>query len=163
MEYYYTQMDSPIGWLYIVTTDKFLVGLTPENGWGRLKKKFANLVEKDSAISRQTKLELEEYFDKKRVSFDLPLSLDGTSFQKRAWDALLDIPYGQTISYAKQAENIGNPKAVRAIGGANGANPISIIVPCHRVIGKSGKLTGHASGLEIKEFLLNLESSKLST
>ncbi len=163
MEYYFTRIDSPIGLLYIVATDRFLVGLTPENGWDKLKKKFNNLVEKESVISRQTKLELEEYFEKRRVDFDLPLSLDGTTFQKKAWNALLDIPYGQTISYAKQAENIGNPKAVRAIGGANGANPISIVVPCHRVIGKSGKLTGYASGLDIKEYLLNLESSNLPT
>ena len=163
MGYYFTRMDSPIGLLYIVATDKFLVGLTPENGWDRLKKKFNNLVEKQNAILNQTKLELEEYFEKKRVDFDLPLYFEGTAFQKKAWKALLDIPYGQTISYAKQAENIGNPKAVRAIGGANGANPISIVVPCHRVIGKSGKLTGYASGLDIKEYLLNLESSNLPT
>lgn len=163
MGYYFTRMDSPIGLLYIVATDKFLVGLTPKNGWDKLKKKFNNLVEKQNAILNQTKLELEEYFEKKRVDFDLPLSFDGTAFQKKAWKALLDIPYGQTISYAKQAENIGNPKAAIAIGGANGANPISIVVPCHRVIGKSGKLTGYASGLDIKEYLLNLESSNLPT
>jgi methylated-DNA-[protein]-cysteine S-methyltransferase len=153
-------MDSPVGWLYIVATDKFLVGLTPENGWGRLKKRFSNLLELDNEILKQSKIELAEYFARKRVDFDLPLSLKGTIFQKKAWDALLDIPYGETISYGQQAQNIGNPKALRAIGGANGANPISIIVPCHRVISKSGKLTGYASGLDIKEYLLKLESSK---
>jgi len=159
MGYYYTQMDSPIGWLYIVATDKFLVGLAPENGWNRLKKKFSNLIELENKILKQAKIELEEYFIGKRIDFDLPLSLEGTVFQKKAWDALLDIPYGKTISYGQQAQNIGNPKAVRAIGGANGANPISIIVPCHRVIGKSGKLTGYSSGLDIKKYLLKLESS----
>jgi methylated-DNA-[protein]-cysteine S-methyltransferase len=152
-------VNSPIGWLYIIATDKFLVGLTPENGWGRLKKKFSNLVQSDNALLEQCKIELQEYFLKKRVSFDLPLSPSGTAFQEKAWDALLDIPYGETISYGEQAANIGNPKAVRAIGGANGANPISIIIPCHRVIGKSGKLTGYASGLDIKRYLLELEES----
>ncbi len=159
MKYCFNKTNSPIGVLYIVTSSKHLVGLVPENGWNRLKKRFDELVENENDIINQTQYQLAEYFKGTRKTFDIPLSLVGTDFQKSAWNALLEIPYGKTISYGQQAKNIGSPKAMRAIGGANGANPISIVVPCHRVIGKSGKLTGYASGLDIKKFLLELESS----
>ncbi|WDL94113.1 methylated-DNA--[protein]-cysteine S-methyltransferase [Bacillus sp. HNR-4] len=101
--------------------------------------------------------ELEEYFKGKRKEFTVPLSAEGTSFQKNVWDALYTIPYGVSASYLDIAEKVGNTKAVRAIGGANSRNPISIIVPCHRVIGKSGKLVGYAGGLWRKEWLLKHE------
>ena len=102
-----------------------------------------------------------EYFDKKRKVFDVKLDISqGTEFQQEAWKALLDIPYGETRSYQEQAAAVKNPKAVRAIGGANHNNPISIIIPCHRVIGKNGKLTGYGGGLFRKEYLLDLEEAE---
>lgn len=101
--------------------------------------------------------QLEEYFSGKRKEFQLPLRLNGTEFQKKVWQALLEIPYGETRSYSQIAERIGNSKAVRAVGMANHVNPVMIIVPCHRVIGKNGGLTGYGYGIEIKEALLHLE------
>jgi methylated-DNA-[protein]-cysteine S-methyltransferase len=103
--------------------------------------------------------QLNEYFAGRRTAFDLPLDPHGTPFQQQVWEQLLAIPYGETRSYLDLARKLGNPNATRAVGAANGRNPISIIVPCHRVIGSSGKLTGFAGGLEIKERLLNLESA----
>lgn len=103
------------------------------------------------------KSELDEYFKQKRASFTVAIDLVGTDFQKQVWNELLKIPYGQTISYLEQSKRLGNEKAVRAVANANGRNKISIIVPCHRVIGSNGTLTGYASGLDNKRFLLNLE------
>ena len=163
MKFYFKKMDSPIGVLYVVATFKHLVGLSPEIGWDRLKKRYDILVEKENDIINKTQYQLDEYFAGIRQNFDIPIFLNGTEFQISAWNALLKIPYGETITYQQQAKNINRPKAVRAIGVANGANPISIIVPCHRVIGKSGKLTGYAGGLDIKRFLLELESFKGSS
>lgn len=100
---------------------------------------------------------LQEYFSGKRHTFDLPLVLHGTEFQLQAWQALCDIPYGQTRSYAEQAEKVGNRNKARAVGMANHYNPIPIIIPCHRVIGANGQLTGFAGGLELKQYLLTLE------
>jgi O-6-methylguanine DNA methyltransferase len=106
--------------------------------------------------------QLEQYFKKEREIFDLNIKFNkGTDFQKSIWNTLLQIPYGQTVSYAKVAASIGNPKAVRAVGSAIGANPVSIIIPCHRVIGSDGSLTGFAWGLEVKRKLLDLEKEKL--
>ncbi len=101
-----------------------------------------------------------EYLDGKRECFDLPLKLVGTEFQKKVWQALCDIPYGETRSYKDVAIAVGNPKASRAVGMANNKNPINVIVPCHRVIGASGKLVGYAGGLSMKEFLLDVEKGK---
>jgi O-6-methylguanine DNA methyltransferase len=106
-------------------------------------------------------LQLEEYFAGSRRVFDLPLDLQGTAFQLRVWNALLQIPYGETRSYAEIARAVGAPKAVRAVGAANGANPVGIIVPCHRVIGSNGGLTGFGGGLDLKRRLLALESGLL--
>jgi methylated-DNA-[protein]-cysteine S-methyltransferase len=105
----------------------------------------------------QLRTELDEYFAGTRKSFNVKLAPEGTEFQRAAWTALTKIPFGQTRSYGEQAASIGNPKAVRAIGAANGKNPIAIVVPCHRVIGANGTLTGYAGGLDKKEFLLKLE------
>ena len=102
--------------------------------------------------------QLKDYFAGKRQTFALDLDFDGTPFQKKVWNALLTIPFGETRSYAEIARKIGKPKAVRAVGAANGRNPISIMAPCHRVIGKNGQLTGFAGGLEAKALLLRLES-----
>lgn len=101
--------------------------------------------------------ELAEYFSGKRRSFSIPLSASGTEFQCKVWESLKTIPYGETTSYADIARKIGNPKACRAVGGANNRNPLPIFVPCHRVVGKSGQLVGYAGGLEIKDFLIRLE------
>ena len=103
--------------------------------------------------------QLREYFVGLRTGFDLPLAPEGTSFQRAVWRQLQDIPYGATISYGELARRVGNPKASRAVGAANGANPIPIVIPCHRVIGANGKLTGFGGGLPIKQALLSLEAS----
>lgn len=109
----------------------------------------------------QTEQQLNEYFSGTRKTFTIPLHPIGTEFQKQVWTALTSIPYGETRTYAQLASQIGNPKAVRAVGAANGKNPLSIIVPCHRVIGSSGNLTGFAGGLDAKATLLSLEGVKL--
>ena len=104
---------------------------------------------------------MEEYFARKRKAFDIPLLFIGTDFQKSVWQELLNIPYGKTVSYGELSQKLGNSKAVRAVATANGANAISIFVPCHRVIGKNGNLTGYGGGLEVKEKLLELERKKV--
>lgn len=109
--------------------------------------------------TEQALVQLSEYFAKKRQHFELTLNPTGTAFQKTVWEALNQIPYGVTISYSTLAKSIGNPKAVRAVGGANGKNPLSIVTPCHRVIGQNGTLTGYAGGLSRKAWLLNLEGA----
>ena len=113
--------------------------------------------ERESPLSRRCREQIEEYFAGKRKTFDLSLDPAGTSFQRAVWQALRAIPYGQTCSYADIAARIGKPTACRAVGMANHRNPIAILIPCHRVIGKSGNLTGYAGGLEIKARLLELE------
>jgi methylated-DNA-[protein]-cysteine S-methyltransferase len=110
---------------------------------------------------RKAEKQLEAYFSGNLKSFDLKLAAKGTDFQKAVWKALCEIPYGETLTYKDIAESIGKPKAYRAVGHANNLNPIAIIVPCHRVIGSTGKLVGYASGLDIKEFLLKLEKANL--
>ena len=105
--------------------------------------------------------QLQEYCDGSRRDFDLPLDLQGTEFQVAAWRALADIPYGHTASYGQQAASIGRPKAVRAIGGANGRNPVAIVLPCHRIVGADGSLTGFGGGIEVKKWLLDHEQSIL--
>jgi methylated-DNA-[protein]-cysteine S-methyltransferase len=105
--------------------------------------------------------QLEEYFAGSRHDFELPLDLQGTEFQIAAWNALAEIPYGRTASYGQQAASIGRPKAVRAIGGANGRNPVAIVLPCHRIVGADGSLTGFGGGIEVKKWLLDHEQSTL--
>jgi methylated-DNA-[protein]-cysteine S-methyltransferase len=111
----------------------------------------------DAAVLARAAGQLEEYFEGARESFDLPLALRGTEFQRSVWEALLGIGYGQTLSYAQLADRIGRPTAVRAVGHANGRNPVSIIVPCHRVVGSDGSLTGYGGGVDNKRRLLGLE------
>lgn len=118
----------------------------------------AGLIEIPSDVTKAAGCELDEYFAGKRTMFNTPLWMIGTDFQKSVWRALLSIPYGTTKSYGELAVQIGNPKAVRAVGAANGANGISIFIPCHRVIGKNHCLTGYAGGLEAKKYLLDLEN-----
>ncbi|PCJ33178.1 MAG: glycosyltransferase [Gammaproteobacteria bacterium] len=159
MTSYYQQYLSPIGPLYLLTDGKALIAVSWQHSRDKVKQHSADLVEAKHEILSQTREQLEQYFTGQRTQFDLPLAFAGTQFQQAAWHALLNIPYGQTRSYKQQAQSINNPKAMQAIGQANGRNPISIIVPCHRVIGQSGKLVGYAGGLENKMFLLDLEKN----
>lgn len=125
----------------------------------RLQKELHAVYEEGtSAIIEEAMTQLDEYFDQKRNVFNIPLLFVGTDFQKKVWNELLKIPYGMTESYAGLSQRLGNPKAVRAVAAANGANAISIFVPCHRIIGSNHQLTGYAGGLEAKKLLLELES-----
>jgi methylated-DNA-[protein]-cysteine S-methyltransferase len=151
-------LESPVGALSLIATDRALVAVVWRRpAHGRLP--FEQAVEDPShPLLRETARQLGEYFDGKRRTFDLELEFRGTDFQRRVWMALLTIPYGETRTYRQIAEQIGNPTAVRAVGAANGRNPISIIAPCHRVIGSSGDLTGFGGGLDAKARLLALEA-----
>jgi methylated-DNA-[protein]-cysteine S-methyltransferase len=149
--------ESPLGMLKLVASDKGLVAILWEKDNPR-RVPLSNLVENDQhPVLVETQRQLEEYFAGKRKSFSIALDMRGTRFQKEVWEALLAIPYGETRSYGQLAKQLGKPRATRAVGAANGRNPVSIIVPCHRVIGSSGKLTGFAGGLEAKAHLLSLE------
>lgn len=121
----------------------------------------ANYKISTSEVIQKTIQQLDEYFARKRKTFDIPLLFVGTEFQKTVWRELLHIPYGTTASYGELSEKIGNPKAVRAVAASNGANAISILVPCHRIIGSNHKLTGYAGGLEAKKLLLELETPNI--
>lgn len=123
------------------------------------KKLNAEFTKREDEILIKTKKQLDEYFKGERKSFDILLLLTGTDFQKKVWETLLEIPYGKTANYKEQSQMAGNEKAVRAVANANGANPIAIIIPCHRVIGSDGSLRGYAGGTKLKEKLLELESS----
>lgn len=114
---------------------------------------------KDDPMLIELQRQFDEYTHFTRHAFDIPLHLEGTDFQKKVWDALCTIPFGQVRSYKQIAEQIGEPKAYRAVGGACNKNPIGVIIPCHRVVGSNGKLTGYAGGLELKQFLLNHEDT----
>ena len=158
MKICYQKISSPIGELYLVADSSHLKAIIFACGWEKIMKTWADITLERNAIIQQTQTQLGEYFALERTEFDLPIAFTGTKFQQQTWRALLSIPYGETRSYAEQAHFIGNPKAVRAVGRTNGLNPIPIVVPCHRVIGKLGQLTGYAGGLEIKKFLLQLEN-----
>jgi methylated-DNA-[protein]-cysteine S-methyltransferase len=144
--------DSPIGPLTMLSDGERLVGLHFAGFNSPLDAK--ELVD---GVLDAARRQLDEYFAARRVAFDLPLAPRGTPFQRRVWTALLDIPFGETRSYANLARAIGKPAATRAVGAANGANPIAIVVPCHRVVGADGSLTGFGGGLHRKAFLLRLE------
>ena len=157
MTTYYQLHDSPAGELLLLSNGEALTALHMIAG-KYVPTMHADWVRDERlAVLTQTKRELDAYFRGELRAFTLPLAPQGTNFQKRAWSALTKIPYGETRSYGQQAHSIGSPAAVRAIGAANGKNPIGIIVPCHRVIGANGSLTGYAGGLHNKEFLLKLE------
>lgn len=159
MTYVYKTMKSPVGELKLIASDKGLTAILWEND-DPLRVKLTPLTEnKTHPVLRNAETQLSEYFTGKRRAFDLTLDFTGTEFQKKVWQALLTIPFGETRSYGQIATQIKNPKAVRAVGAANGKNPISIIAPCHRVIGANGKLTGFAGGLDIKQQLLELEKA----
>lgn len=151
-------VQSPVGTLTLVANDDGLRGLLFENTTIRSEDAFRLLEENnDHEILRRTENQLDEYFIGKRRTFDLPLDLEGTAFQKQVWQNLLNIPYGETVSYGQIAERLGDPRKARPVGGAVGSNPVGIIVPCHRVIGKDGSLTGFGGGLDVKTYLLKHE------
>ena len=157
---WYCLIPTPVGRLMLAGNPQRLTGLSFQDGphpqnppahWTYERNPFSEVID-----------QLEEYFAGTRTHFTIPLEQKGTPFQQRVWQALLNIPYGQTVSYGEIARSIGLPRASRAVGAANGKNPISILVPCHRVIGHSGKLVGYGGGLSIKEKLLAHERQVLS-
>ena len=153
----YTTMDSPIGELTLTGDGSALTGLYMERREGP----GVDWV-RDDASFREARRQMEAYFAGELTAFELPLAPSGTPFQEKVWLALRTIPYGKTASYRDIAIQVGNPTAVRAVGAANGRNPISIIVPCHRVIGANGSLTGYGGGMERKRWLLDLEARVLA-
>lgn len=155
-------MASPVGELKLVANGSRLAAILWENDKPNRVRLGPMSEAADNPILMRTQQQLKEYFAGTRIRFELELDFVGTVFQKKVWQALLTIPFGETRSYSQIAEQIGNPSAVRAVGAANGKNPISIVAPCHRVIGASGKLTGFAGGLEAKERLLTLEGCEWS-
>jgi methylated-DNA-[protein]-cysteine S-methyltransferase len=154
---YSSSLDSPVGPLTVVASELGLRAvLWPDERTGRIPVGPVE-IDPDHSVVRATLEQLVEYFDGRRREFDLPLDPVGTDFQRRAWDVLRAIPYGTTISYGVQAERMGDRRAARAVGAANGRNPLSIVVPCHRVVGASGGLTGFAGGTATKAWLLDHE------
>jgi methylated-DNA-[protein]-cysteine S-methyltransferase len=154
----YASVESPIGELLLLGDGRALRGLYMQDGrkpvkiaagWTRSRESFADV-----------RAQLAEYFAGTRTGFDVPLAMHGNQFERRVWDALTAIPYGETVSYGEIARRVGEPSAARAVGLANGRNPIAVIVPCHRVIGADGSLTGYGGGLERKRLLLELEQGQ---
>jgi methylated-DNA-[protein]-cysteine S-methyltransferase len=168
---FYTVMNSPVGELTIASTNKGLCRisfgsregqLVTLQDWGKRWMLCQHIIPKRTAILDETIQQLEQYFAGSRQAFDIPLDICGTSFQKLVWQLLRGISYGQVATYRDIAVSLGASKAVRAVGGANNKNPVPIIIPCHRIVGSNGTLVGYAGGLNIKEYLLNLEASFLS-
>lgn len=156
MEHLQVKINTVIGPLYLVANDQCLTGIF----WKQQSAKILTSKDQSSPaaqILEKTEAQLNEYFNGKRKAFDIPLSPEGTEFQKRVWDQLIQIPYGKTCSYKDLATQLKDSNASRAVGTANGKNPISIIIPCHRVISSNGTLGGYAGGLDIKTKLLDLE------
>jgi methylated-DNA-[protein]-cysteine S-methyltransferase len=155
---HFQDMPSPIGRLRLIASDTTLVGIWFEQGRDATRAD-ATLEERPSALLDRARVQLEEYFAGTRKEFDLPLEPRGTEFQLRVWKRLLQIGYGETTTYGALARDLGDVQASRAVGLANGSNPIPIVIPCHRVIGADGSLTGFGGGLPIKRALLDLEHS----
>ena len=147
-------VDSPIGPLTLVERNGALAGVYVEDHRARPTDEAAA---EPTGVLAEAARQLEEYFAGERTTFDVPLDLGGTDFQRRVWACLQQIPYGETATYGELARELGSPGAARAVGLANGRNPVSILVPCHRVVGSSGKLVGYAGGLNRKQLLLELE------
>ncbi len=150
---FYDTMSSPVGELLLTASPDGLTGvylpgegLAPERDWERDPDRFG-----------ECRRQLEEYFAGQRDTFDLPLAAPGTAFQQQVWNELVDIDFGTTISYSELAQRVGRPNSQRAVGGANGRNPICIVVPCHRVVGANGSLTGYSAGIDAKRWLLEFE------
>ncbi|MBN8809457.1 MAG: methylated-DNA--[protein]-cysteine S-methyltransferase [Sphingomonas sp.] len=158
----YTILPSPVGALKIVANDAAIVAILWENDRADRVRLGAMREARDHPLLVEASRQLTDYFAGRRTRFDLPLAPQGTAFQQSVWAALLTIPFGETRSYADIARALGRPTATRAVGAANGRNPISIVTPCHRVIGTNGSLTGFAGGLTGKRYLLDLEQSTVS-
>jgi methylated-DNA-[protein]-cysteine S-methyltransferase len=156
----YTTIDSPIGELLLLSDGEALRGLYMQEGRkpAKINPSWVCSIEPFAAVTEQ----LNEYFAAERTVFDIPLVLEGAPFEREVWHALQEIPYGETVSYGEIARRVNQPSAARAVGLANGRNPIAVIVPCHRVIGADGTLTGYGGGLERKRLLLELEQGQTS-
>jgi methylated-DNA-[protein]-cysteine S-methyltransferase len=154
----YSRMESPVGSLLLVASEHGLVRLEFERAQREFPESWVENHEKTALYLR----EMREYFAGERTQFSFPLDLRGTEFQKRCWRALLEIPYGETRSYADIARAVGSPRGFRAVGLANNRNPIAIVVPCHRVLASDGTLCGYGGGLQVKEYLLKLEGKTKS-
>ncbi len=159
MDRCYTWMESPTGKLLLVADDAGLREITFAEG--RTAPKIEPDWRQGGPCLREAMRQLKAYFARTLRAFDLSLKPEGTEFQQRVWQFLLEIPFGETVSYGELARRIGNPAASRAVGLANGANPIPIVIPCHRVIGSNGSLTGYGGGLEKKRWLLDFERAQL--
>lgn len=158
----YQIYPSPVGNLYIGSEGASLTTLVFESQWTSWVEKLTQWIKKDTALISQAADQLDEYFSGIRKSFNLPYLLRGTAFQRSVWSALLQVPYGETTTYRNQAEAIGTPRAVRAVGQANGLNRLCIIFPCHRVIASHGGLSGYAGGVPAKSYLIELERKNSS-
>jgi methylated-DNA-[protein]-cysteine S-methyltransferase len=159
MSYVFKTMKSPVGLLKLVGSEAGLAAVLWEEGDPKRVRLEATVEAPDHPVLLEAERQLDEYFAGKRKAFTVKLDYRGTPFQKKVWDALLGIPFGETRTYGDLAKQIGSPAAARAVGAANGKNPISIVAPCHRVIGASGALTGFAGGLKAKAYLLQLEGA----
>jgi methylated-DNA-[protein]-cysteine S-methyltransferase len=157
--YYHKKMKSPVGELTLIASEKGLAAVHWQHD-DSPSAPLSSIESNDHPVLLETEKQLTEYFEKKRTTFTLELDFIGTPFQKKIWEALLTIPFGETRTYGQIAKQIDSPNAVRAVGMAANKNPIPIIAPCHRVIGHSGKLVGFGGGLENKSFLLRLEDSR---
>ncbi|HEX4505071.1 MAG TPA: methylated-DNA--[protein]-cysteine S-methyltransferase [Alphaproteobacteria bacterium] len=159
-DYFYKIVPTPVGKLKLIASNDGLAAILWENDPpGRVRLNIVG-ADPDHPVLKETERQLADYFAGRRKAFDLRLDFAGTDFQKKVWAALVAIPFGETRTYAGIAREIGHPTAVRAVGAANGRNPISIIAPCHRVLGSNGHLTGFAGGLETKAWLLELEGAR---
>ena len=152
----YCELETPIGILTIIEENNAITKIV----FGSIEKR-ETMQENETPLLKETKKQLTEYFEGTRNEFQIPCNPKGTEFQKDVWQELQNIPYGETSTYQEIAFSIGNVRACRSVGRANNKNPIPIIIPCHRVIGKNNKLLGYAGGMQIKEFLLRLEGSQL--
>ena len=158
----FRNVDSPVGPLLLAASEDALVAIEFRQNRHPVKRN-ADWQQGDNAMLRETQRQLQSYFDGQVRRFDLPLAPDGTPFQQQVWATLAQIPYGMTWSYGELAQHLGKPAAVRAVGAANGRNPIPIVLPCHRVIGADGSLTGFGGGLPTKAFLLRHEGALLDS
>lgn len=157
MNIHWIQMTSPIGTLTLAAGDQALRAIEFESN--RHPQRRSDWIAGETTLLRRAAEQLHDYFEGRRHNFDLPLAPAGTPFQCAAWEALARIPFGETRSYAQQAAALGRPTATRAVGAANGRNPLPIVLPCHRVIGANGALTGFGGGIEVKRWLLDFEQA----
>jgi len=159
MSYKRQVAQSPVGALVLVEKDRSLEGVIFQSRWPKFSLRFQGYADVETPLLKEAKRQLAQYFRAERRRFDLPIKLTGTAFQKKVWSALGKIPFGRTRTYKEQAASIRSPQAVRAVGRTHGLNPLCIVLPCHRVLGSDGALTGYAGGLGAKKFLLELEQA----